>query len=915
MTDITQGNGLESTPAPGQPVADAGELVVTASKEPAADLGEIVITAPKFTANPAQQPIGNPLNDYDSYTYCLSLHLLSIDRGPYSYNKIIENPGSYVPQNVLVSSAGRWDPLTFVRDPSFTEDFYFDDFKMKTVVNTTARNRNTNLIECSFTIIEPLGFTFINRLIEAGSRINPGAGNYTSMPYVLQIDFLGSQDGTGGTTTGQTGIIKDLTKIIPIRFVTVKSKVTSRGTEYQIQAVPFNHQAFNQSVVTNPAACSITGKTVQDIFGQGTPDASYASSIAQYNKLNAERSELTAFVQQGQNIGGQEGSAQDYYNAKTRLSAVTNQIETQYTNLNVAGFCNAINGWYASLQKSKQILEVNTIKVEFHPDIGKADLFPNSGPVNIPQVPVSGNTEKDKKTAIQAAAGAAKSQIEFNGTTMNVPAGTTVDKLIDWAVRNSAYIGDQLNVPGSLRKKVRQGADPYGSPLKWYKIVPKVKILAYDSSTNKYTFDVIYYVKPYTLSTIYPFAPQGRIPGSVKRYDYIFTGQNKDVIDCQIDFDMLYYVELTASSIKDSISKTGSTVGEKNTNPVDPDPADTPKPESVPAHPVSSVYVSGSTQTMARSGGDPNMAEKAGDAERNLMLGARGDMISVSLKIIGDPQFIKQDDIFYGQDASTRSEQFINNNPNKSLWMDGGELYVFLNFRSPVDYDETLGIAPVKGKYQTSAFTGVYKVITVDNSLTRGKFEQTLTLAKLLLDQDGKPQPDALAERSDTLVRQALGPLVPNSAVRFVGPNINLNALNPSKNTQAALALAAGVATGGGSFLSGLVQQGVNAVVGKVVNKITSEISGAVSKAVTSATNSIGTSIEGIKYDVSGPSAGDLALADQADAYYNGTGDIVYADSFAAGDLDLSTDVLSADSVDVTELETIDTGSISDWWS
>ena len=51
-----------------------------------------------------QTPLPNPLSDYESYTYGLSLHLLSQTQ----YNNLIQNPEtSYIPQNVLVASAGK----------------------------------------------------------------------------------------------------------------------------------------------------------------------------------------------------------------------------------------------------------------------------------------------------------------------------------------------------------------------------------------------------------------------------------------------------------------------------------------------------------------------------------------------------------------------------------------------------------------------------------------------------------------------------------------------------------------------------------------------------------------------------------------------------------------------------------------
>ena len=78
----------------------------------------------------SQKPIENPLHEYASYTYNLSLHMLAIDE----YNEIINNnfkntnPAPYVPKNVLISGAGRYNSTDFVRNKNFKEDFYFEDF-------------------------------------------------------------------------------------------------------------------------------------------------------------------------------------------------------------------------------------------------------------------------------------------------------------------------------------------------------------------------------------------------------------------------------------------------------------------------------------------------------------------------------------------------------------------------------------------------------------------------------------------------------------------------------------------------------------------------------------------------------------------------------------------------------------------
>jgi len=60
------------------------------------------------------------------------------------------------------------------------------------------------------------------------------------------------------------------------------------------------------------------------------------------------------------------------------------------------------------------------------------------------------------------------------------------------------------------------------------------------------------------------------------------------------------------------------------------------------------------------------------------------------------------------------------------------EVEVLVNFRTPVDYDdETGGVKfPSTSGKPIGEFSGLYKVITVDNSFSSGKFVQVLKLLR-----------------------------------------------------------------------------------------------------------------------------------------------------------------------------------------
>jgi hypothetical protein len=61
---------------------------------------------------------------------------------------------------------------------------------------------------------------------------------------------------------------------------------------------------------------------------------------------------------------------------------------------------------------------------------------------------------------------------------------------------------------------------------------------------------------------------------------------------------------------------------------------------------------------------------------------------------------------------------------------DRSERFVKLTFKTPVDYGEN-GLLQTDDQFKTSRFTGIYRVIKVDNLFVRGKFEQTLQIVKV----------------------------------------------------------------------------------------------------------------------------------------------------------------------------------------
>jgi hypothetical protein len=811
-----------------------------------------------------QVPLENPLHAFNNYTYNLSLHLIGIEQ----FNLLLDsaNPAKdYVPRNVLVASAGRYSSQ-FARNANFKEDFYFEDFKMKTYINTTHRNRNSNLIDMEFTLVEPNGFTFVDRMIEAFVQVEQGKpGNFLNVPYMLQIDFYGYDD-SGNLLNNP---LDDYRKFIPIRIRKVDTKITNKGTEYKISASPYNHEAFREIYAALQINTTITGKTVKDIFGRLTVDQARTRSdvsnfFNQRRELEEKRESLSEYVNNESaaesNRLGLRSQREDIIN---QITTINTTLSTQFSRLGITGFCDAMNEWYQYLKTSGIAETVNSVAVIFDEEIGNANLL--DGPLASPTSSSSASTDQARASAGQPVS------LNFNGGTINIPSGTDITKLIDWAVRNSDYIGTQLKAEQERLKKIQQGENPNSITwLNWFKIVPKIKIGQYDNKLKRYALDIIYYVKTYKLSGKHPSSPKGKVPGFVKQYDYIFTGKNKDILDLNIELNALYLVEMSSVQNKDlqispspAIDNTPSTDDEFNpysfyrrqTYRTIPVTGDTPAVHAV------------SQNNATRAAPGANQPEKyiAGDIQRSLTNSAKGDMVQIQLKILGDPHFIKQDDIFADvlNPLKQGNAQFTNGynpvlgqqqtNTGASLYMDGGELYIFLNFQTPVDYDEQTGLADFDTTYRFSKYSGVYKVITVDNVFAKGRFEQTLMLAKLFYDQEGKELPSIFA-------RETPLSYVPSNRLatsRYAGPLINLAqgsvgvapALLPSLRTlaNAPNAISALVQQIGGQIIGQTVGQLVGKSLTKAFGEGTKFLTDAASKVSDSVTDLYQNGLSGIE--------------------------------------------------------------------
>ena len=84
---------------------------------------------------------------------------------------------------------------------------------------------------------------------------------------------------------------------------------------------------------------------------------------------------------------------------------------------------------------------------------------------------------------------------------------------------------------------------------------------------------------------------------------------------------------------------------------------------------------------------------------------------------------------------------------------DRGTVYCYVRFRTPVDIDlETGGLRQldsVQKEYLDSSFTGVYMIVSVDNTFSQGKFEQTLQMVRIQNEIVQEQVTESIRQRSE----------------------------------------------------------------------------------------------------------------------------------------------------------------------
>ena len=637
----------------------------------------------------------NELNVFSSYTYNLALYMMNSD----SYVDITSSPSSpqdaLTPPNsfLLMRSGG-----TGVENANtdFNNDFFIDDLEISNVaVGPSKFKQNTNVTDIRFTITEPRGVTLLEKLQRLAGQVLANTGEkYIHAPYLLEIKFKGYDE------LGNPMPAPSLPKYIPIRITDMQFEVSTGGAQYKVTAIPYAAYTLGSVVSTIPMNIELKASKVGDIF----------TNVLQTVREEPVRESYTAGgIDPGlaRAVEGQTGKKPtktvkesvknlgqlltDYQIRRTAVTTVSKEKSLEVKDTQVPAMAEFYDTY--DFQIAKEIAE------------SKLNIDGLYDALNTP-APTEGNKEKENSADVSQFD--AYVQSISGGVTLDkatsmfkINAGTDISKLINLIIMHSDYMDRNVMENPPLEATS-------GNPINWFKIRPVIKSArgpgtGFDKKDGRYKYQITFNVEKNNIYySDFPWAKKSKPVGQGfhKRYDYIFTGRNTEVLDFGLKFNTAFIQVMTAGTGNPSANKDGNSFA----------PVVKELPKSVEGDTINGA------NTLTRS--------RAKDLFSSVMHDGV-DLIDLNLQIVGDPAWIPTSDAYWQdkiRQGQTYTEAFM---PDGTINYNVSSPYLQVNLRTPVDYDETTGLAN-PAQFGNSQFSGIYQVTSCDSTFSGGVFQQRL---------------------------------------------------------------------------------------------------------------------------------------------------------------------------------------------
>jgi hypothetical protein len=632
-------------------------------------------------------------------------------------------------------------------------DMYIDNLEIDTLLSFSGKSGPTLPLAFRFEVYEPYS---INGFLEAlqAAALGCGYANYSTASFLLKMNFIGYNSDDELETD-----IPNSTRYFGIRITKIQLEVTAKGSRYVCVGLPFNEFAFTDEINKLHQNVQFQGSTVKDIL------KNFLDNV-EFQRLNANKEAYS------KEVGGASPTGYDKY------YVLFGDANSNFDDLRDSPV-------YSSDLKDSKIFTFSD-----NQSSGNANGYGSPGSKQLP------------------AARPAENTISFS-------ANSNISDCIAAVITESEWAKKLLkNIKFNPQTKQWIGFDSDTGLVDYFIVRAEVKNLdTFDIISNRFYHEFTYKISPYKIHyTMIPGYQQDKFVYDknmkkhflIRQYDYIYTGENRDILDFKINFNNSLYAAIPAAmgsgglknSLANAVSPKAIELGSKKfvaqsrSDPPEDLSKDIPTPYSA-VLPTLNSYRDNLITSGSISAGPPTSDPYYMQAKAmyEAVVKRTYNMTEVELSILGDPVFLVMGGVSNFDPKSTNGVVGENGSLNQNY----GTPYVEVTFNNPTDIMSN-GFLDVESKGRL-AFSGVFMVKKLVSKFSNGVFTQRMQLARMpqqgendqpivsrLVDEDikkpgselakpaeGASAPEAVDFRTGEIINGAGS--VNNSAVR-TGPGI-----------------------------------------------------------------------------------------------------------------------------------------------
>jgi len=546
---------------------------------------------------------------------------------------------------------------------------------------------------------------------------------------MLKISFRGwDENGNPHGKRFQT----DNAKWLMLKIGDINFNVTPDGTEYNFEMYRYSDSAFGMVHGSLPDDVQVNSTTVGEFFG--ITEIGDGAGIVTTESKDVDSKAI--------------GPGGAYGDTPSRVTTTNKHYKT---------FQDILNKQWDNIKDDEEkpaYPDTYSFKIDLGAGKEAVNRFKNAkilkaDSLDANNMPVYSNLIKAAGIEKE---GFSKNPNAAGSTALQLAGGMGIETCIKTVMSTSTFMTDQVTVKtgNSWNQKLNDGKGGYDdikagpmipdiqttytleeseeNPLWLYKITPVVTIGKWDYVRELYQRNIQYVISLYESKGRAPESgPMYGVTDVVKQYDYLYTGQNKDVLEFDMNFSsaafdprivggyhfgLEQYVDKGGRTKKSQFNQTGYTH-------VDPF--------------TTGYYLTRNRSDIWQAGSSADYRTVMAKNFMSKIYQGGADKLVGTLTIIGDPDFITQDE---GFGLHAHSSLYVRNSVNTHR-----DPVILINFLTPPDINTETGLLETHsgGPYSgntISIFSGYYRVLLINSTIEDNLFKQVLQLIRVEVQEE-----------------------------------------------------------------------------------------------------------------------------------------------------------------------------------